>query len=322
MRDVNESSPGVQHPATMTLASARRAFDGEMARKNFTDASERTYRATLRRLAEYVGDDRPVDEITSHVCREFFDATFSDGQQPGTVNLGMTVVTRFFTFLVLIDALDVNPMLKVSRPKNIPSRDRKRVRITTEQVMQMIMACETWPEHVAINSFAFMGVRRTALSNLRWRDVDAKKWQATFREKGRKTIQKPVPHELRKVWTRYAIECGPFGPDDWVVPNRAPLGRTDTRSARFLYAIVQDVADRAGVRAHCHSFRAAFAVEFLRTYPDQLEACRRLLGHSSMQTTLIYVDELNDAELMQQVETISFAPKVIEAASTDMERAA
>lgn len=290
-----------------TLREAITAFKGDMRRRMLSDNAQDRYGRELDRFAAHAGERTPVVEIGPGVCRSWLD-TF-DNHEPSTVALEATIMSSFFRHLVLDEVIDANPMDKVRRPKVPQLRDRKRVRITGEQVATMLEACETWPERMCLYSLAYLGVRRTALANLRWRDVDGKQWTATFREKGAKRIEKPIPHELRKVWTRYAIECGPLHPDDFVVPNRKPLGHRGDRSPRVVYCIVRDVADRCGIKAHVHAFRAAFAVQFLESKPDQLEALRNLMGHASMQTTLGYADGVDTGRLMREVVDLSFGER-------------
>ena len=57
-----------------------------------------------------------------------------------------------------------------------------------------------------------------------------------------------------------------------------------------------------------HSLRAAFAVRFRETHPGELEALQRLMGHSKIETTQIYLRRYNDERAMERVGTVLGAP--------------
>jgi len=68
-----------------------------------------------------------------------------------------------------------------------------------------------------------VGARRNAASQLRWRDVDLEEGRLRLREKGRKVVGLPMPHELVAILAA-AFESGQLAcrPDDYVIPNRRP----------------------------------------------------------------------------------------------------
>lgn len=292
----------------VTLGDAINAFANEMRMSMWTPNAQDRYSRELWRFAKHVGADLRIDSMGVEEARSFL-GTF-DNHAPSTVALEHTILSSFYKFLVLNDYAPVNPMDKIRRPKVPPLRDRVRTRISSAQVTALLNACITWSERLCLNTLAFLGVRRTALANLRWKDVDGKRWTATFAEKGRKVIAKPVPHELRRLFTVYAIERSqdgkPIDPQEWVVPNRRPMSQMVTRSPRIIYNIVKDVAKRCEITAHVHSFRAAFAVHFLRTNPAQIESLRQLMGHGSINTTQGYLDELESEDAMRVVESMTY----------------
>lgn len=292
----------------MTLEEAINAYRAAMRRRNFKPNSQQRYGRQLDLFAAYIGPDTPVADIGPRELRAYID-TF-DAHAPSTIALVCTILSSFFKDLALDDVVAFSPMEKVRRPKVPALRDRERTRVSSEQVATMLAACENWTERLCLYTLAYMGVRRTALANLRWRDVDGKRWTAAFVEKGGKRITKPIPHELRKVYTDYAMhragDGDPISPDEWVVPNHRPLPLDEERSPRIVYTTVKRVANRCGIKAHVHAFRAAFAVRFLTQNPAKLEALRQLMGHNSINTTQGYLDELEGEAAMRDVETMTF----------------
>lgn len=288
----------------MNLDEAAQLYAGERRRAQFSANGDERYGREIERFIAHVGGAMPVTSVGPAECRSYID-TF-DNHAPATVALEHTILSSFFRFLALDDVIEVSPMLKVRRPRVPAAKDRKRTRISSAEVGKLLAACETWPERMCLNTLALTGVRRTALSNLRWADVDGTQWTATFVEKGSKRITKPVPVDLRRVWTRYAIALGPFSPEEWVVPNRGRVRSIERRSSRVIYCIVKDVASRVGIACHVHSFRAAFAVHFLRNNPANLEALRQILGHANIATTQGYLTELEGQDAMGVVKDLTF----------------
>ena len=74
----------------------------------------------------------------------------------------------------------------------------------------------------------------------------------------------------------------------------------------MIWRIVKNLGKRAGVEVHPHSIRAAFAVQFLETHPGELEALQRLMGHSKIETTQIYLRRLDQERAMERVKDLSW----------------
>lgn len=289
---------------TITLTEAIDEFRKHMQRRGFATTSQQRYDRELCRFAKYTEASTPLDEVTSQRVQEFLDSF--DRHAPSTVDLEFTILSSFFRHMVKREFITTDPMQKLERPKVPALRDRKRTRVTQEQVEMLLAACETWPEKMAVYSLAYLGLRRSALARARWGDVDGKARTISVLEKGGKRREKPIPDALWRVWTQYAIERGPVAPEDWLVPNRRDTGRRDERSNRVVWYLVKDVAKRADIEVHCHAFRSAFAVQFLRENPQHFDLCRQLLGHASMNTTVGYQDELEAERLREHVGGLSY----------------
>ena len=118
-------------------------------------------------------------------------------------------------------------------------------------------------------------------------------------------IWKPLPDELAAIY-REAEAAGVWlGPRDYMIPNRRPA-KSAERSPKVIYRIVKQVAERARVSAHPHSLRAAFAVQFDEQYPDRTIALKELLGHSRIETTMVYLRRKDRAAAMETVRGLSW----------------
>ena len=129
----------------------------------------------------------------------------------------------------------------------------------------------------------------------------------TFREKGGKTIT-----NLSRVSSRSflgcAIEAGAIGrgPDAYIIPMIRDQRRSGDRDPRIIWRTVKQLARRAGIEATPHAVRAAFAVHFLEGHPGEIEALQRLMGHSKIGTTEIYLRRLDRTRAMERVKDLSW----------------
>ena len=155
---------------------------------------------------------------------------------------------------------------------------------------------------------AYLGPRRSAAAALRWEDVDFENDTVlSLREKGRKVIVKPLPDELREILYTLAVSgLVPAGPRDYVIPNCRPAKRAE-RSHKIVYDTVKRIAKRAGVNAHPHALRAAFAVHYLDSHPGDLDALQNLMGHTRAETTQVYLRRQDKFKAMERVRDLSWA---------------
>ena len=217
------------------------------------------------------------------------------------------VLSGFFKWLYQAEIIDQNPMARIEAPKRLASEDLDVTTVSAKEVHQLFEACETWGDLLCLSTLAYLGPRRGAVSKLRWRDVDLENGSIRFREKGGKTIAKPLPDEFAAL-LRTAVAWGELdtSPGAYVVPMQRKQKHTRERDDRVIWRIVKNLGKRAGVEVHPHSLRAAFAVLFLETHPGEIEALQRLMGHSKIETTQIYLRRQDRGKLMQRVRDLSW----------------
>jgi integrase/recombinase XerD len=280
-------------------------FIGEIARRGRTLETRRKYRIILNYLYDAV-HGKPVDQITAADCRKFLDRWID--KSPSTLATNISTLKTFFQFLEEQEIITTNPMAKIRRPPKKRPEDLNVVTVSEDDVRKMFDAVESWQELLCLAVLCYLGPRRRAASMLRWRDVDLEQGTARFYEKGGKVIVKPIPDELRDILG--AANAHPEVPsdgDDYVIPNFQPSRVTRAeRKPDIIYATVRRIAARAGVRAHAHSLRAAFAVRYLETHPGDIEALQALMGHTRSDTTQVYLRKLNRERAMERVRNLSW----------------
>lgn len=280
------------------------AYVGELARLGRSPNTRRKYREILWKFCAHVGEKR-CDEIERSDCTGFLDR-WADSS-PSTLALNTSILAGFFTFLVDITLLDRSPMANVRRPPRKRPEDLDVVTVSDSDVERMFVAAAEWDEVLCLALIGYLGPRRHAVSTLRRRDVDLERGLARFREKGGKIITKPVPDELSEILRAAEAEGVWISPDDYLVPNRRRQYRSGERSDKVVYRIVKDVAARARVHAHPHAIRAAFAVRFATQKPDRLVALKELMGHSRIETTMVYLRRQDKAREMEAVRDLTWS---------------
>jgi site-specific recombinase XerD len=283
-------------------------FLGELARRGYSPRTRDDYFRKLCLLCDGLDDEADVRDVTPDECRDFLDRWIS--HKPGTRYHSWAVLSSFFRWLYQTGAIETNPMARIEAPKRLRYDEVEVTTVSGSDVRLLFDACETWQELLCLSTLAYLGPRRRAASDLRLHDLDLDRGTIRFREKGGKVIVKPVPVEyeqlLRQGIAAAAIEDTP---DAYVIPMARIQSRTGARDDRVIWRTVKRIGRRVGVDVHPHSLRAAFAVHFLETHPGELEALQRLMGHSKIETTQIYLRRLDRERQMERVRDLSWGTR-------------
>ena len=299
---------GGRDPVARRYLPLGRAIDlyvGELARRGRSAETRRAYERVLFLLADRFSE-MTIAEITADDCRRFLDR-WRDAA-PSTLALHVSVLNGFFGFLRDEGRIDKSPMERVRRPPKKRPEDLNVVSVAKEDVERMFAACEDWQELLCLAVLAYLGPSRRAAARVRWRDVNLLHGTIRFQEKGGKVIVKPLPDQLAAI-LRAAIDHEDVrtAPEDYVIPNRRPQTvKSGERSAKVIWETVRRIAGRAGIQAHAHALRAAFAVHYLETHPGDIEALQALMGHTRSDTTQVYLRKLNRSKAMERVRDLDW----------------
>jgi integrase/recombinase XerC len=288
----------------LTISRAIDLFGGDLARRGYSNRTRATYSRILNKFADQFPADWDVSQVRADDCRTFLDAW--NGHAAGTRAHAYSVVSSFFTWLILDERIKRNPLLTVGRPKRVRPEDLDVVTISSAGIRKLLAAGTTWTEKLAVAIPAYIGPRRRAVALLRLRDYDRERRRIRFHEKGGKTIWKPVPHRLVDLIEAAIADGAIVEPDDYLVPPEGTLARKGDRDDRVIWRVVKRVAARAGVDVTVHALRAAFAVFYLEEHPGDVEALKELLGHQSLQTTQTYLRKLDKGAAMERVRDLSW----------------
>jgi site-specific recombinase XerD len=295
--------------AMLTPTHAVDLFLGDLARRSRSE-SGRTVASYRRYLDHFTDSLRPgldVTDLTPDDCRKFLDRYAR--KAPGYQATVHAILNSYFKWLYQQQRIKKNPLDHVTRPRRIASDALDVTTVTADDVRAMIAAAKGWTERLAVAIPAFTGARRRAVANLTLDDYNREAGKIRFREKGGKTVWKPIPAELRQLLDR-AIDEEAI--TDYLVPSEAPRLRDGSRDDRVIWRAVKSAADRAGVNAHVHALRAAFAVNYLEAHKGDVEALKELMGHESIATTQTYLRRLDKDAAMERVRDLSWGVAAVD----------
>ena len=219
------------------------------------------------------------------------------GARSQTINFELKVLTNIFNTAINWGYLKDNPTRKVKRMK---VNDAKPVRfLSRKDCIKLLAAC---PADLYPIYFTFLntGMRRSELEHLELTDIDFSRNKVKIQIKEfwkPKSIEREIPmnDQLRDLLKAHREKNQQGLRSDFVFPHRDG-GKTRINLRDKLIKI----ADKAGVEGltKLHTLRHTFASHLVMAGVD-LPTVMKLMGHSDIQTTMIYAhlaaDHLADA---------------------------
>lgn len=303
----------------MTTSHAIDPYLAVLAGKRKSVKTQGKYRWLLNKLAD-AHPHTDVNELTFEQLLLFLKEW--GGRADSTLAQRISIVKMFFRWLYVEGHVEADAAAKLERPKlGDPAENDQVAYITGDDVRHMFEAADGWIEILLLHLLAYTGARKHAIAQVRRKDWNRQRNEIRFLEKGRKHIAKWVAPDLQAV-LEAADNAGLYeSPDDYLIPSRAAIRRSDgVRHDAFVWEIVKEIGERVDVPdVHVHAFRAAFACEFLRREKEQgrdgLLALKEILGHSRIETTMVYLRRMERGESMGRMADFSWgaapeAPRV------------
>ena len=240
----------------------------------------KSYRAALNDFLDFVGKGRPLRELTEEDYYRWLQDLRSRGERgprggrwESTVHYYSVFVRRFLRWAGVAGELPAAP----------GRRPGFSGALSWREVEALLQASRDVYDALIVSLMAESGLRAREVASLTWRDVDLARGSARVRGKyGKERVVPLGPNALfilRSLWP-------PSDPDGRVVPL----------SYQAMYLRLKSLARRAGLdpaRVRPHVLRHTFATEALRRGVS-LPALQRLLGHSDIKVTQLYLHLLDD----------------------------
>jgi site-specific recombinase XerD len=269
------------------MTPLRKRMLEELKRCNLSDKTALVYVTQIASLAKYFRTS-PA-QLNSEQLRAYQLHLIDKEVSWSTYNT--TVSAMRFLYERVLDRPDLVERLPYAKtPKRLPV-------VLSRSEVRRIWEAATKPWHAMIVKVLYAcGLRISKAIGIEIPDLDGDRQMLHVREaKGAKDRYVPLTNtllaELRTFWTTHRHPR-------WLFPspqtNRPPVPTTALRA-------IKNMACRAGIAKHitCHTLRHAAATHWLEAGVT-LPMIQRLLGHTSLRTTSIYLhvtDVTNAAQL-------------------------
>ena len=253
----------------------------ELERRNYSQATARTYIAAIRQFAAHF--HRSPDQLGPIEIREYQLHLYQRKLNPQTIRT-QTAALRFFYRKVLHQRLTADdlPLPKLHR-RQIP------IVLSPEEVARMIDAAPNLRHRTILMTLYSTGVRRSELCNLRPEDIDKERMVVRIRQgKGGKDREVPLsPKLLDQLRTYYRSIRRRNG---WLFPSIQTRRPDQPITQKTVWYACRDAARRAGIpkAVHPHTLRHSFATDLFENGAE-LPVIQTLLGHADPRDTMIYL---------------------------------
>lgn len=146
-------------------------------------------------------------------------------------------------------------------------------------------------EALIMETLANTGIRINELQFFTVEALEADKDKVIVKNKG-KTRPVVVPDFIRIKLLKYAkkqgITSGVIFRSSWQSKNGGMIDKS------LIWKNLKKIAGQARIKktkVHAHSFRHLFATSYLNKFPDNIAGLAELLGHSSLETTRLYLQK-------------------------------
>lgn len=274
---------------TVFISQDGAAYDNSQYIDMFIDAkrvenlSARTlayYDQTIRKCVDYIG--KPLRLIDANDIRRCLSWAMTERKcSPTTVNNERRVLSTFFQWLENEDIIRKSP---VKRTKALKEERGDKKPFSDEDVARLREACRNDRERTVVELLLSSGMRVAELCGLDRADVDMQGRECEVLGKGRKRRTCYFSAEAKLYLERYLAARADDNPA-LIVSEKKTHARMGISA---IEGMVRRIGKRAGVsNTHPHRFRRTMATNNLRR-GMKLEEIQQLLGHSNMDTTLIY----------------------------------
>lgn len=234
--------------------------------------------------------DKPINQVTPDDIKLYL-AKRQIQDKIGDVTVGneWRVLSSFYGWLHREELIEKNPMYKVDKPKQ---RKKKKKAFSSMECELIRNACENLREKAIIEVLFSTWCRVSEVEQMDILDIDGDSLTVVGKGKKERTVY--LNSKAQLAIKRYCESRNDNSAALFVSFDK-PYNRLLKSS---IEKTVREIGKRAGVdNAHPHRFRRTGATVALRSGMP-IEKVSLLLGHTSIETTQIYLD-INEDEVKQ-----------------------
>ncbi len=264
------------------------------------------YRKCLAEFFQFASgsdQERGVDLLQPLLIRGFIAQGLESGLSPRTMNLKLSALSSYSSYLVRKGALEFNPVRRVRRPKQskrLPEfYTQKEV---SDYLSQPLQDDDLFKirDRLVVEMLYCTGMRRAELVNLKISDWDSSRNLLRVTGKGDKQREVPVPETLTESIKIYLNSLGKTFSTEY----SSQFFLTESGKPFYLSLVNKIVKSELGMakgftgKKSPHILRHSIATHLLNN-GAALNSIKEVLGHSSLAATQVYTH--NSFEQLRKV---------------------
>jgi site-specific recombinase XerD len=217
------------------------------------------------------------DTLTEMQIVKHLSGMTEKGLSASSLNMLVNALLYYFRTVLKRDTFEI----RVPRPRK---EQHLPVVLTMEECFRIFSFVDN-PKHKLLLLIGYgAGLRRSEIVTLRWADILFDEHKIHVKQtKGNKDRIVMLPFSIVSYLQDYRKI---YPSDDWVFTGQY---KGEALSARTIQQVMHDAVAKAGLekKATVHSLRHSFATHLLESGTD-IRYIQKLLGHASLNTTMIY----------------------------------
>ena len=232
-----------------------------------------------------------IDQVHYSQIRSWIVSLVDGSVSNVSVNRKIASLKAFYTFLLKIKQIEVNPLvkhkaLKVPKTIQIPFSEKEVIGVLNQ--LQETIGFEEIRNKLIIDLLYTTGIRRAELIHLKMQNIDLS--SSTIKVLGKRSKERILPilpvivsQFLLYLKERKALEI--VVDDDYFFLTKKGLKLNESFVYRLINSYFSTVSEK--VKKSPHILRHTFATHLLNNGAD-LNSVKELLGHSSLASTQVY----------------------------------
>ena len=292
----------------MTLSELLEEYQLEMQLQKFGVSTYRNYSRYINRFIEKVGD-KDIEKVTNRDAKIFIKEMQMKEFKKKTINLALTSIKSMFNYAVSEEYLEQTPIVL----KKLKEDDIKPIDILTEEELQRLCTYNKkerlytrYRDYCMIITFIDTGARANEIINIKFDDIkdDYIELMVT---KNKKVRQVPLSKTLKKALlkldrfrTEYFNRIDNNDNDEYLFVSKTgkQLHRANVNDVIIKACKKCDIPRH---KAYPHNLRHSFACLTME-HSKNVHMVSKLLGHSNISITDIYLKGFKDKNLINQAQ--------------------
>ncbi len=269
-------------------------FDYLRLQKRYSEHTLTAYSTDIRSFSDYLSSEFEVDDITEtnhQLVRSWIINLMESGLSARSMNRKISSLKTLFRYLLKEGKITVNPMSKVTAPK----QGKRLLRVVNQDDINSLLDDNLFPndewgktEKMIIETFYNTGMRLSELINLKFENIDLKTGQIKVLGKRNKERIIPTSDNFRQLLLAYQNQQAvnrEVSPQSWFFVNK----KGNKLYPKLVYEMVNKYLSLVSEieKKSPHVLRHSFATHMLNRGAD-LNSIKELLGHSNLSATQVY----------------------------------